>query len=57
MRIANKVNKKYKELLNDLDADFKEAVRELGEEESEALLEKRDSNPPVIINDIKKDSE
>ena len=38
IRIANKVNKKYKELLNDLDADFKEVVAQLGEEEAEALL-------------------
>ena len=44
IRIANKVNKKYKELLNDLDADFKEVVAELGEEEVEALLEKKDQD-------------
>ena len=39
IRIANKVNKKYKELLNDLDAEYKSVVAELGQEEVEALLQ------------------
>ena len=53
LRIANKVNKKYKELLNDLDADLKEAINELGEEESEALLENRQNGKSG--NDVRKD--
>lgn len=62
IRIANKVNKKYKELLNDLDADFKEVVAELGEEEVQALLEKKEQDTvqkeavvPVTNDVIKKD--
>ena len=51
IRIANKVNKKYKELLNDLDADFKEVVAELGEEEVEALLEKKDQDTTTLAKE------
>ena len=41
VRIANKVNKKYQELLNDLEKDYKDACNELGPEEVAALLEKQ----------------
>ena len=41
IRIANKVNKKYQELFNDLERDYKEACTELGPEEVAALLEKK----------------
>ena len=41
VRIASKVNKKYKELLEDLEKDYKDACNELGPEEVAALLEKQ----------------
>ena len=41
VRIANKVNKKYQELLNDLEKDYKDACNDLGPEEVAALLEKQ----------------
>lgn len=41
LRIANKVNKKYKELMNELDADLKEAIEEVGSDEAQALITNR----------------
>ncbi len=41
LKIANRVNKKYKELMNELDNNIKEAIEELGTEEAEALLDNR----------------
>ena len=38
---VSKVNKKYKELLEDLEKDYKDACNELGPEEVAALLEKQ----------------
>lgn len=38
LRIANKVNKKYKELMNELDENIKVATDEIGNEAAEALL-------------------
>ena len=55
LRIANKVNNKYKELLNDLDADLKEAIEELGEEESQRLLENKTTNTK-LAGDTRKES-
>ena len=55
MRIANKVNNKYKELLNDLDADLKDAIEELGEEESQRLLENKTTNAK-LAGDTRKES-
>ena len=58
VRIANKVNKKYQELLNDLEKDYKDACNELGPEEVAALLEKQlESKHEVKTNvpDTRKD--
>ena len=41
LRIANKVNKKYKELMNELDDNIKKAMDEVGNEEAIALLENK----------------
>jgi hypothetical protein len=47
------VNKKYHELLEDLDNNFREAVNELGNDEAQALLTNR-LKPQI---EIKKESE
>ena len=47
LRIANKVNKKYKELMNELDENIKQATEEIGSEEAKALLENRTKNLSV----------
>ena len=49
------MNKKYHELLEDLDNNFKEAVNELGNDEAQALLTNRLISKPQI--DIRKESE
>ena len=53
LRIANKVNKKYKELMNELDDNIKEAVDKIGNEEATEILENRTklaSNPGMNTN-------
>jgi HKD family nuclease len=45
LRIANKVNKKYKELMNDLDADIKQTMDLIGNDEAQALLDNRAKVP------------
>ena len=47
LRIANKVNKKYKELMNELDDNIKQATEDIGNDEAEALLENRSKNLTV----------
>ena len=39
LRIANKVNKKYKELMNEMDDTMRQTMEEIGIEEATALLE------------------
>ena len=41
LRIANKVNKKYKELMNELDDNIKQTMEEIGLDEAKALLENK----------------
>ena len=53
LRIANKVNKKYEELMNDLEKDFKEACNELGPEEVAELLEKKRTTETTIVDNRK----
>ena len=56
LRIANKVNKKYQELLNDLEKDYKDACNELGPEEVAALLEKKLCEEKInVVVDNRKD--
>ena len=62
VRIASKVNKKYKELLEDLEKDYKDACNELGPEEVAALLEKQleaskklEQELKPIVSDTRKD--
>ena len=47
LRIANKVNKKYKELMNELDETIKQATEDIGNDEAKALLENRPRNLTV----------
>ena len=47
LRIANKVNKKYKELMNELDENIKQATEDIGNDEAKALLENRKNNLTV----------
>ena len=47
LRIANKVNKKYKELMNELDENIKQATEDIGNDEAKALLENRTKNLTV----------
>ena len=48
LRVANTVNKKYEELLNNLEKDYDEACEELGPEEVAALLEKKPEPKPTV---------
>ena len=41
LRIANKVNKKYKELMNELDENINQATEDIGNDEAKALLENK----------------
>ena len=38
LRIANKVSKKYKELMNELDENIKQVMEEIGNDEEANLL-------------------
>ena len=53
LRIANKVNKKYQELMNDLEKDYKEACNELGPEEVAELLEKKLTAKTTVVDNRK----
>ena len=48
LRIANKVNKKYKELMNELDENIKQVMEDIGNDEEAAnlLLAKGPTQPP-----------
>jgi hypothetical protein len=47
------VNKKYHELLEDLDNNFREAVNEIGNDEAQTLLSNRLKAPIEIRKDSK----
>ena len=53
LRIANKVNKKYQELMNDLEKDYKDACNELGPEEVAELLETKLAPKPNVVDNRK----
>jgi len=48
-RIANKVNKKYLELLEELDNNVKEAMTELGNEETQNILTNQNRKQVSIL--------
>ena len=49
LRIANKVSKKYKELMNELDENIKQVMEEIGDDDLEAtnLLMAKSTTQPV----------
>lgn len=53
LRIANKVNKKYKELMNELDDNINLAMQEIGNEEAKALLENSRSKNLLTVEKCK----